>query len=335
MKTSLKIFSILFFVSSITLAQVPKKVVVEHFTNTRCSVCASRNPGFYNNYKTQAGVIHLAIHPSSPYAACVLSQHNPVENDARTNYYGVYGGTPVLVIQGVVISTSANYGSSSIFSPFLGQTTPASIKIKQTNLGSDSIRTRVVVKTEASHNLPDLSLFVALAEDTLVYTGSNGEPVHYDVFRKSFTGAQGININLPASVGDSVVYIATSSTRSTWNLSRMYTLAILQEKANKAVVQSQKSAAVVTSQTTGLEDQSMTKSNFSAYVSQQGILVKQTSFVENNVITIYDISGRIFIQKVLAEKEETVPVTDLSNGVYLYVIKSKDGVLKTGKLLIN
>jgi hypothetical protein len=108
MKTSLKIFSILFFVSSITLAQVPKKVVVEHFTNTRCSVCASRNPGFYNNYKTQAGVIHLAIHPSSPYAACVLSQHNPVENDARTNYYGVYGGTPVLVIQGVVISTSAN-----------------------------------------------------------------------------------------------------------------------------------------------------------------------------------------------------------------------------------
>jgi hypothetical protein len=30
-------------------AQVTKKIIVEHFTNTKCSVCASRNPGFHTN----------------------------------------------------------------------------------------------------------------------------------------------------------------------------------------------------------------------------------------------------------------------------------------------
>lgn len=49
--------------------QVPKKVLVAHFTNTRCSVCASRNPGFFNNLDNQnnGDLIHIAYHPSRPY----------------------------------------------------------------------------------------------------------------------------------------------------------------------------------------------------------------------------------------------------------------------------
>jgi hypothetical protein len=44
--------------------EVPKKIVVEHFTNSRCSVCASRNPGFYANYNTSnsGDMIHLTVH---------------------------------------------------------------------------------------------------------------------------------------------------------------------------------------------------------------------------------------------------------------------------------
>jgi len=80
-------------------AQVQKNVVVEHFTNTRCGICASRNPGFFTNLNNNPDVIHLAIHPSSPYSSCVFNQHNSVDNDDRTNYYGIYGGTPRLVVQ--------------------------------------------------------------------------------------------------------------------------------------------------------------------------------------------------------------------------------------------
>lgn len=333
----MKKYSALFALLSLaqlTFCQVPKKVIVEHFTNTKCSICATRNPGFYNNYTAQTGVIHLAIHPSSPYSACVFSQHNPLENDARTNYYGVYGGTPRLVIQGVVISSGSNYSSSSLFTPFLGQTSPASIKIEQSKYGNDSIRSRIVIKTEASHSLPVLSLFVALAEDTINYTGSNGESVHYDVFRKSLTGASGISITLPSTIGDSLVYTLSSPANTTWNFSRIFTLAILQESTTKAVVQTQNISANAATTSIGISTIKPYKSSFTVLIAENNIVVKQEKFTENNVISLYDLTGRILLQKALASSSENIPISELASGIYLYVIKSNELVTKTGKLFI-
>lgn len=226
-------------------AQVPMKTVVEHFTNTKCSVCAGRNPGFYSNLNNHQDVLHLAIHPSSPYPGCLLYQQNAAGNDARTNYYGVYGGTPRLVINGSVISSSANYDAAVLFSPFLSQTSPASIVISQTRYGNDSIRSRVTVKTVGSHSLGNLSLFVALAEDTVFYTGSNGEPQHFDVFRKALTPAVGLGVNLPANMGDSIVFTASATVNPVWNFSRINTYAILQQSTGKTLVQAEKYSSPV------------------------------------------------------------------------------------------
>ncbi|PBQ30570.1 hypothetical protein CNR22_01880 [Sphingobacteriaceae bacterium] len=334
MKKSSLLFAFI-YIAQIGFCQVPKKVVVEHFTNTKCSICASRNPGFYTNYTAQTDVIHLAVHPSAPYSGCVLSQHNVLENDARTNYYGVYGGTPVLVIQGVPVSTSVNYGSSSIFTPHLGQMSPASITIRQTKYGNDSIRSRVVIKTEAMHSLAGLSLFVVLAEDTLNYTGSNGEPVHFDVFRKSLTGATGLNISLPASVGDSVVYSMSSTVNAAWNFSRIFTLAILQETATKAVVQAQSISAGTNNTTTGISNLYLSNTTIKAYVTDAGILVKQDKILENGSMTLYDITGRVLLSKVLDSNSEIIPLPEISAGIYLYALKSGNSIVKTGKLIIQ
>ena len=328
------------FVTLITLvqfvnAQVPKKVVVEHFTNTKCSICASRNPGFYTNLNSQTGVIHLAIHPSSPYAACFLSMHNPIENDGRTNYYGIYGGTPRLVIQGTVISSSVNYSSASIFTPYLGQTSPASIKIYQYKYGNDSIRSRIVIKTEATHTLTNLSLFVALAEDTINYTGSNGESVHYDVFRKSLTGTSGISVTLPAVVGDSVVYIKSSPTNVAWNFSKIFTIAILQDATTKAVIQSENISAKTNNLATGLKNESTAHSNVTVYFSENKINISQNKNTEDLSFTLYDISGRVLINQMIETNMETIPLSSLSPGIYLYGIKSAKGFSKTGKLFVN
>ncbi len=321
--------------STLIFSQVPKKVIVEHFTNTKCSFCASRNPGFYSNYNAQAGAIHLAIHPSSPYSACVLSMHNAVENDARTNYYGIYGSTPRLVIQGIAISAGANYSSASIFAPYLGQQSPASIKITQSKYGNDSIRSRVVIKTEANHSLPSLRLFVALAEDTLNYTGSNGEPVHYDVFRKSLTGAAGVNITLPTTIGDSVVYTMSSTVNGAWNFSRIFTLAILQETASKAVVQAQKILANSNSITTGISEFDFFNSNIKVYSSQKTVYINQSKFSENLTFTICDLSGRILSNKAIDTDAEQLDLNELSSGIYLYTIKSEGKQVKVGKLLLQ
>lgn len=329
------LLSAFIYLSQIGHSQVPKKVIVEHFTNTKCSICASRNPGFYTNYNAQTGVIHLAIHPSSPYSACVLSQHNAVENDARTNYYGIYGGTPRLVIQGVVVPSGANYASASIFAPYLGQQSPASIKIVQVKYGNDSIRSRIVIKTEAAHSLPGLSLFVALAEDTINYTGSNGEPVHYDVFRKSLTGISGVNITLPATIGDSVVYTKSSTVNGAWNFSRIFTLAILQETASKAVVQTQKISASSNSIYTGVSEFDFLNATINVYSSQKTVYVYQNNFKEDLTFSIYDLSGRPLSAKIITSTTEQLDLNDLDSGIYLYTIKSKGRQIKTGKLLLQ
>ncbi|MBA2610760.1 MAG: T9SS type A sorting domain-containing protein [Bacteroidetes bacterium] len=316
-------------------AQVPKKVVVEHFTNTKCSVCASKNPGFYSNLNSQTGVIHLAVHPSSPYAACVLSMHNPVENDGRTNYYGVYGSTPRLVIQGVVISSGANYSSASIFTPYLSQTSPASIKIYQYKFGNDSIRSRIVIKTQATHTLSNLNLFVALAEDTINYTGSNGEPVHYDVFRKSLTGTSGVSVTLPAIVGDSVVYIKSSPANVAWNFSRIFTIAILQNATTKAVIQSENISATINNLVTGIKNEFANNSNINIYFSENEIKISQNKNAESLNFILYDVSGRVLINKFVETNSENLDVSSFYPGIYLYGIKSINGFVKTGKLFIN
>ena len=308
---------------------------VEHFTNTKCSVCASRNPGFYTNLNAQSGVIHLSIHPSSPYSACVLSQHNAAENDSRTNYYGVYGGTPRLVIQGVVISSGANYSSSNIFTPYLSQTSVASIRIEQTKFANDSIRSRIVIKTEASHTLPGLSLFVALAEDTITYTGSNGEPRHFDVFRKSLTGTSGVSITLPSNVGDSVVYTMSSTVNGAWNFSRIFTLAILQETTSKAVVQSESVPASLNNLSVGIHNNKAINNGIKVYATDNNIIVTQNNFKENNTLTLYDIAGKILLVQQLTKSYESINIPNLSAGLYLYSVKSTETILKMDKLIIN
>lgn len=319
-------------------AQVPKKVIVEHFTNTKCGICASRNPGFYTNLNSQSGVIHLAIHPSSPYAACVLSMHNPVENDSRTNYYGVYGGTPVLVIQGVPVSTSVNYSMPSIFTPYLGQMSPAKITIRQTKFGVDSIRSTIIIKTMATHTLTNLKLFVALAEDTIFYTGSNGEPKHFNVFRKSYTGTSGVAVTLPANIGDSVVYTKSSPSNVTWVFSRMQTIVILQDGTSKSVVQSESVPAnsnYVISTPTGLDNQSISNTLISVYNYENNIIINQSKKIDNTIFILNDVLGRSLISKTIDNEKETINTSHLIQGVYLYSIKTNNSIIKTGKIVIN
>ncbi|MCA6364119.1 MAG: T9SS type A sorting domain-containing protein [Bacteroidetes bacterium] len=309
-------------------AQVPKKVVVEHFTNTLCSVCASRNPGFNTNLNNQSGVIRLSVHPSSPYSACVLNQHNVADNDGRTNYYSIYGSTPRLVIQGTNIATSANYSASSLFTPYIGQTSPASIRIVQTRFGNDSIRAEIIVKTEAAHTLGNLQLFVALAEDTVFYNAPNGEIRHYNVLRKALSGTSGVSLNLPANIGDSVVFTFSSANNPAWNFMRINTFAILQQSASKAVVQAEYYPAQNTSPNSVAETQAQ---NFSVFSTGLSLVVRDEQFTTPLTLTLYDVSGRIVLQQTLQQAYSETDLSALTEGIYLYLITEDNKFIQSGK----
>ena len=333
MKKSIYTYFAAFSLITIPLiAQIPKKTIVEHFTNTKCSICASRNPGFYSNLSNQPGVLHLAIHPSSPYSGCLLYQQNTTENDARTNYYGVYGGTPRLVINGSVISSAANYADNALFTPYLQQVSPASIKISQIKYGNDSIRSRVVIKTVASHTLGALSLFVLLAEDTLNYTGSNGEPKHFDVFRKSLTSTSGISVTLPSAIGDSIVFSDKATVQSFWNFSRINTMAILQETANKSLVQSAKSSATNLFTLTGTNEFSKLPELIVYPNPGKGVFYLNSSITGQ--IEVRNTLGQlVFIQQNFKETD-VIDLSGNSDGVYFITAKDKSGLQTKAKLIL-
>jgi len=317
----------IFPLTLMSFAQVPKKTVVEHFTNSNCSICGNKNPGFYSNLSNQTDVLHLAIHPSAPYSSCLLYQQNPTANDARTNYYGIYGATPRLVINGDVTAANTNFSDPSLFTPYVGLTSPASIRIEQEKFGNDSIRATVIIKTEATHTLGSLALFVSLAEDTVYHTGTNGETVHYDVFRKSLTSPLGDALAIPSTVGDSVLYTFSSANDPIWDFSRIFTLAILQQNVNKELVQAEATLASDNNVTTSLPSLISDRDfNIFPNPATSEIYISSKPQLKSD-IQIYNSVGKLMIQ---TNGKNVINISGLDNGIYF--IKINDVLKKFVKM---
>lgn len=320
--------SLLLFSFSGFSQEVPRKIIVEHFTNTRCSICASRNPGFFTNFNAAntGNMMHLAIHPSSPYSNCVLNNHDTQANDDRTKYYGVFGGTPRLVINGTPLSASTNYNSASIFTPYAGMTTPVSLELAQQKFGTDSIRVRVVVKTVAAHSLGAQNLYVVLAEDKVFYNAPNGENEHNNVMRKSLFGTTGMQITVPANVGDSVVYTTTVNAHSAWDFSRIFALAILQNENDKMVTQSAAlSPSSNTNVTVGIrkvEKSTVYKVYPTPALNNLRIQATTSGQTQYNMVSI---SGSQVMTGSFSN-EAVLDITSLPNGVYFITLENEEEI---------
>jgi len=324
------IFIPIFLATTISTAfpQVAKKIVVEHFTNSVCSICASKNPGFYDNLSNQEDILHLAIHPSSPYSSCLLNQNNVEENDARTNFYGIYGGTPRLVIQGAVISPAEDYSDDMLFDPFEGQFSAVSIRFEQIKFNDDSIKSNIIIKTEQANTLGELLLFVALAEDTVFYSSPNGEDQHYDVFRKSLFATEGLVVNIPAEVGDSLIFSTSAVLETNWQNDRIYTLAILQETSSKAVIQAASSAffadSLIAPTSIGSINESISINIFPNPVFNNNLSIESSDYLENTLL-VYDLTGKMCLNTTF-ENKYLLSLGNYSTGKYLIKVINAKGV---------
>ena len=141
-----------------------------------------------------------------------------------------------MVINGDVLPLSANYSNTTIYGPYRAQTSPAIVYVTAER-NSSTYTLKIVVKTAATHSLPNLRLFAGVAEDTLFYAAPNGEQRHYDVFRAWSSAGGGAAVTLPAVVGDSIVLTQSVNIRAEWDLQRIYPFVILQEESSKDLVQ--------------------------------------------------------------------------------------------------
>ncbi len=317
---TLTLFASSLLLSVVTLAQVPRNVLVEHFTNTRCGICANRNPGFFANLNNYPDVIHLAIHPSSPYSSCLLNQHNTAENDARTNFYGIYGGTPRLVIQGEVVGVATNYGDSSLFETQEGMMSNFGISIEQSlNASQDSVNISVTVKREGTGALSNALLFVALAEAELMYAAPNGENEHFNVFRESLFGEAGMSIALPVGVGEETTNTATVAIHPDWNLDELFSLAVLQDEISNEVLQVVSAKGepfpVIAGINNGVEqnDLQIFPNPFTDVLSIEGLR-------DNQLVQVFDLLGQQVYDSL--DGNQNKDLSALPNGPYVLVVSS-------------
>lgn len=301
---------------------VAKAVLVEHFTNSYCSVCAGRNPGVYLNLAQHPQALHIAYYPSSPYPACPINQYNKPEADARTNYYGVYGSTPRLVIQGAAIPATANYNDGNLIQSELGKTTAFAVTLQLKALSATVGEARVVIRKADTSSLDSVSLYAAVVEDTLLFAANNGEQVHYDVFRRSVWGAQPVRVKTPAAVGDSAIFTHSFPIDAAWTLSKMYGIGIVQRQ-DGALLQATRSGGIM-AVSTGVGAASNGES-FTVYPNPATdfIRIENTAGMEA-IASIFDFQGRS-VQRQRIKGPARIAVEQLPPGQYVLRIDADRG----------
>jgi len=239
MKKNFPLFLCLFLASLLSAQSGAKKyLLIEHFTNSRCGVCASKNPAFYNligQAQYAPDIHHVSIHPVFPYSNCVFYQANTVENTAWTAQYPVQG-TPTIALNGALQNPSTPILTEAKLQTFLGQTSPLSLQV--TEAGPNNART-VQVKARAWDEIPagNYKIFVAIAEKTINQQTPNGESVHRDVFRKMLTAVAGDPFEVPAP-GETKEFNYQFSIPAGWNADEVFVLAFVKEVDTKQVLNS-------------------------------------------------------------------------------------------------
>lgn len=324
MKKLLLILIVLYSATQVRSQQV-QTVIVEHFTNSRCGICAARNPAFYNLLNDYPDVLHIAYHPSSPYSTCVFSQHNPAENDARTDFYGIYGGTPRVVVQGKVIPPQNPLLMASQIEENLNQTASFKINASQIQNTDQGAEVSIVIKKiEASEE--ELNLYAIIVEKEVDYNAPNGETIHHDVFRK-------VLMDVPvsiASVGDSIVLNASYSIDSKWMPNQMYIAVMLQNVSTKSILQSD--ASQLLSNPNAITDQRISeRSNlFIPNPAINYITINESNLEQFESVDIYNMNGRKIISTLNFQK---IDVGELRDGLYVLILKKSDGNFLSSKML--
>ncbi len=303
--------------SAQTLAK--KYVLIEHFTNSRCSTCASKNPGFYNLINDYPEDIHhISIHPSVPYNTCIFYLANPSENNARTSFYSV-SGTPQIALNGTLNPTSGPLLSVPVLNSYLNQTSPVAIEVTET--GTTERVATIKVRSIADVPAGNYKIYAAVVEKTINYNAPNGETVHHDVFRKMLPGIDGQSI-VPAAAGQSITTTFNYSL-GTLSATQTYVVAFLQNTLTKEILNSGTRFDPLFTAAKEATPQQITLQPNPA----QDVAVAQLGDDQAESVEVFSMSGLRVSNTFTAEQNTvTLPTATLAAGIYFVKIQGKNGV---------
>jgi len=305
---------VILLTSLTSVAQVEQTVIVEHFTNTKCSTCASRNPALFDLLDDYPQVLHIAYHPSAPYSSCIFSMHNPTENDARTNFYGIYGGTPRVVVQGEVIGFQSPMLNAAQLDAALGKTSDFMVSVVQSQTDNDEVSVQLVVKRVSGTNSGSPMIYGMIAEKEINYAAPNGENLHHNVFRKVLINE---NLNIE-NIGDSVVFSENYTIHSDWKADELIITVMIQDESTNAILQSAASDKLDTG-ASFINDREILSLDGALYPNPATDVIHLSSTLQQNFVRAdyYAVTGNLVKS---FSNPQSMNISDLPEGIYMAVL---------------
>lgn len=309
-------------------AQDKKYILVEHFTNTPCPVCSSRNPqlnSIVELYKDD--VHHISFHPPYPYSSCIFYQANKSENVGRAEYYGVQG-SPSAVVQGTLLNGSPLLPEDQITSR-LSDVAQVSLIVSETSGSSRSVDIEIknLLDIELSGNY---KLYVAVVEKEIQYAAPNGEQVHHNVFRRFLNGLSGTDIGLiPETSSQTLNFDYTLN--DDWDADEIYIIAYLQNADTDDILNSGSSQDAVISSSS---QESTVEEDWNIFPNPAKGVVRVTLPSQSDRISIQSITGQVVFEEHILRNSNThyIDVSSLRKGTYFLRVESANRVY-TRKLL--
>ncbi len=302
-------------------AQSPKRYVfLEHFTNTVCGICASKNPPLFDKIADHPNDIHhISIHPPVPYTTCEFYNENTFENEALAIPYGI-SGTPQLYLWGDYVSSGALLPDATLEGA-LGQTSPINVLVTE----SGTTQRVINVSVNAFENMlngNDYRLNVAMVERIVNYNAPNGESVHHNVFRKLLTAVGGVPFET-LMTGDSYNFNSTFEVSTNFDENEIYAIAWVNIFESKEVVNSGSSLDVLINS----NENKWNDDHVTIFPNPTSDRLNIDFGTPNNYdIEIVDIKGSI-VMRLNGLHHTAVDLSALESGVYFINITSTKGTI--------
>jgi len=232
----------LLLISIFGIAQSPRKVLYEHFTQASCGPCASVNPNLHPILERNSDKLVRVTHQVSWPGYDPMNKDNPGEIQARVNYYGI-NAVPGSRMNGVLakVTPSIEVNDDNIAAAAaLGS--PYELKV-ETQLNPNITELDVKVDVKLTGNLVGRPVLrVVILEKIIRFTtapGNNGEKEFHHVAKKFLPGTGGTPISNLSTTGESLSFDFNYKFDKLYDFRNLEVAAYIQNETSKEVLQAE------------------------------------------------------------------------------------------------
>jgi hypothetical protein len=336
---------LLLIIACVTIAfSGERKVLVEMFTNSHCSICPGAHAAIIAHAATSAkagNIRYIYYHTTFPYPSDPLSQANTTEPNARNTYYNGLTSTPNTFFDGV--NQGRTYSSfAANLDARAAVESPLGIQLSGTKNGQTvSVTASITQSGTITQN--DLVIHMVAVEH-VDYVGSNGVSPQKYVMRKMITPPAGDPFTPDVNNAKQVTHSAALTNIT--SISSVGVVVFVQSISTKEVFQSE---YISYATLTGVKDETAAAlRGFSLEQNYPNPFNPSTSItftLPNSAsvsLTVYDLLGNTVATLAKGKMDagtHTVRFSateyGLSSGMYFYRLESGGSIVVRKMLLLQ